>query len=298
MRARVRTRVDSAFSGKSRKSGSPWSSIWTNGPSPWEIWTFKGHLDPHFEFCKLKLWELTVRCVIRRKSCNTSYITYRVSCIGHVSRFVHHVSHNMQNMPYMRRAVSWRIMLCLITTNHKNLCRDHAHVTSCCSWQRCIIPHASHFAPDVCVLCTSASCIIGHIPYIGISCSLLYHDYFVGRLSYVFVGFLFLARFARISPEIHWNFIGISPEFIGISTEFHRNFARISPEFRQNDELEHLKKEDDHNLAHFAVTQAVAWPLVRGVIQWVRFVFCLTQKKTNKKLKDCKILWLSISMLK
>ena len=64
-----------------------------------------------------------------------------------------------------------------------------------------------------------------------------------------FVGFLMLARFTIISPEFHHNFTGISPEFI----RNHRNVTiivtRISPEFRQNIELEHLKKGDNHNSA-------------------------------------------------
>ena len=64
----------------------------------------------------------------------------------------------------------------------------------------------------------------------------------VGRLSYVssWVSCV-LARSSRIVQEI----TRISPEFHKI----HQNFTRCLPEFRQNIELEHLTKGDNHNSA-------------------------------------------------
>ena len=57
----------------------------------------------------------------------------------------------------------------------------------------------------------------------------------VGRLSYVFLWVsCCFTRSSRISPKFCQNFTGIT---------------RVSPELCQNIELEHLKKEDNHNSA-------------------------------------------------
>ena len=64
----------------------------------------------------------------------------------------------------------------------------------------------------------------------------------MGGLSYVFVvGF-------QCFNMLFKNFAAISPEFQQNSPEIHQKFTG-SPEFRQNFDLEHLKKGDNHNSA-------------------------------------------------
>ena len=84
-----------------------------------------------------------------------------------------------------------------------------------------------------------------------------------GRLSYVFfVGFLLFSTLRRNFTRNSQNSTGMPPEFIGFhrnvtrirrnSPEFtgiHRDFIGISSEFRQNIDLEHIKKEHNHNSA-------------------------------------------------
>ena len=59
------------------------------------------------------------------------------------------------------------------------------------------------------------------------------------ELRVLFVGFLNLEH---ALPEFRLNSAEMSPEL-------HQKFTGLSPEFRQNIELEHLKKEDNHNSA-------------------------------------------------
>ena len=53
----------------------------------------------------------------------------------------------------------------------------------------------------------------------------------VGRLSYDLLHFLCFSTSCQNFTRFHWN------------------FTRMSPEFRQNVELEHLKKGNNHNSA-------------------------------------------------
>lgn len=67
-------------------SASFQSSMWENGPSPWDMWTFKGHLELSIsggsgifetlssKFHKSKSWEPTVRCPEREGTCKIMLI--------------------------------------------------------------------------------------------------------------------------------------------------------------------------------------------------------------------------------